>query len=85
MIPRHEHPNPQSVRAEWLNLNGEWEFEKLEFTSWLDYGIVALTDCDGKTLTIHAPDVKAVVAGFIDDEVLDLQDDFTLNEEKDDD
>ncbi len=27
MIPRHEHPNPQSVRAEWLNLNGEWEFE----------------------------------------------------------
>lgn len=65
--------------------DGEWEFEKLEFTSWLDYGIVSLTDCDGKTLTIHAPDVKEVVSGFIDEEVLNLQDDFTLDEEKDDD
>lgn len=24
---RPEHPNPQFVRKEWLNLNGEWEFE----------------------------------------------------------
>ena len=27
MIPRPEHPNPQFERAEWINLNGEWEFE----------------------------------------------------------
>lgn len=27
MIPRPEHPNPQMQREEWLNLNGEWEFE----------------------------------------------------------
>ena len=27
MIPRHEHPTPQAERADWLNLNGEWEFE----------------------------------------------------------
>ena len=26
-IPRPEHPNPQFERANWLNLNGEWEFE----------------------------------------------------------
>ncbi|HIJ74388.1 MAG TPA: beta-galactosidase [Candidatus Hydrogenedentes bacterium] len=25
-IPRPEHPRPQMVRSEWLNLNGEWEF-----------------------------------------------------------
>lgn len=25
-IPRPEHPEPQAVRAEWLNLNGSWEF-----------------------------------------------------------
>ena len=25
-IPRSEHPRPQFVRNEWLNLNGEWEF-----------------------------------------------------------
>ncbi len=27
MIPRAEHPYPQAERAQWLNLNGEWEFE----------------------------------------------------------
>ncbi|MBR6361653.1 MAG: beta-glucuronidase, partial [Clostridia bacterium] len=26
-IPRKEHPNPQSERENWLNLNGEWDFE----------------------------------------------------------
>jgi len=25
-IPRPEHPEPQFVRQQWLNLNGEWEF-----------------------------------------------------------
>jgi len=25
-LPRPEHPNPQAVRSEWLNLNGRWEF-----------------------------------------------------------
>ena len=27
MIPRPEHPNPQFERRDWINLNGEWEFE----------------------------------------------------------
>ncbi len=27
VIPRKEHPNPQSERESWLNLNGEWDFE----------------------------------------------------------
>jgi beta-galactosidase/beta-glucuronidase len=26
-IPRPEYPRPQFIRSEWLNLNGEWEFE----------------------------------------------------------
>lgn len=26
-LPRPEYPRPQLVRDEWLNLNGEWEFE----------------------------------------------------------
>ena len=25
-LARPEYPRPQWVRAEWLNLNGEWEF-----------------------------------------------------------
>ena len=28
MIPRPEYPRPQFVRSEWINLNGEWFFEK---------------------------------------------------------
>ena len=28
IIPRPEYPNPQFERKEWMNLNGEWEFEK---------------------------------------------------------
>lgn len=27
-IPRPEYPRPQMVRGEWMNLNGEWEFER---------------------------------------------------------
>lgn len=26
-LPRNEYPRPQFVRKEWVNLNGEWEFE----------------------------------------------------------
>ena len=26
-IPRAEHPWPQWERANWMNLNGTWEFE----------------------------------------------------------
>lgn len=26
-IPRAEYPRPQLVRSEWINLNGEWDFE----------------------------------------------------------
>jgi len=26
-LPRPEYPRPQMVRSEWMNLNGEWEFE----------------------------------------------------------
>jgi len=26
-IPRPEHPRPQFVRSEWMNLNGQWQFE----------------------------------------------------------
>lgn len=27
-LPRPEYPNPQFARTDWINLNGEWEFEK---------------------------------------------------------
>ena len=30
-IPRPEHPRPDKFRPDWLNLNGEWDFE-FDFT-----------------------------------------------------
>ena len=27
MIPRPEYPRPQFARKDWMNLNGEWQFE----------------------------------------------------------
>ena len=60
--------------------DGEWEREKLEFSSWFDYGIVTLTDYEGQTLKIHAPDIRNVVSGFVDDDVLNLEDDYCFND-----
>ena len=28
IIPRQEYPRPQLIRENWINLNGEWEFER---------------------------------------------------------
>ncbi|EFH82124.1 glycoside hydrolase family 2 protein [Ktedonobacter racemifer] len=39
-IPRPEYPRPQFVRSEWLNLNGEWQFEIDAGDSGLERGLV---------------------------------------------
>src|SRR5688572_1268342 len=39
-IPRPEYPRPQFVRADWLCLNGEWEFEIDGGDSGLERGLV---------------------------------------------
>lgn len=52
----------------------------LYFTSDLDYGIVELKDCSGETLKVHAPDVKKIVKGFIEDDVLESQEEFDWDE-----
>lgn len=58
----------------------ERQLEKLEFSSFFDYGIVALTNYGGAPMTIHAPDIKDVVAGFVDEETLNLLDDYQFDE-----
>ncbi|MFI7068028.1 glycoside hydrolase family 2 protein [Kribbella sp. NPDC050124] len=37
--PRPEHPRPQFVRPEWLNLNGEWQFEIDQADTGLERGV----------------------------------------------
>jgi beta-galactosidase/beta-glucuronidase len=38
-IPRPEYPRPQQVRPDWLNLNGQWEFEIDAGDSGLERGL----------------------------------------------
>jgi beta-galactosidase/beta-glucuronidase len=39
-VPRPEHPRPQCVRPDWLNLNGQWEFEIDQGDSGLERGLL---------------------------------------------
>ncbi len=48
----------------------------LFFTSCYDYGVVELKDWNNETLKVHAPDVKQIVEGFIENEILDSQEEF---------
>ena len=38
-LPRPEYPRPQFVRADWLNLNGQWQFEIDSGDSGLERGL----------------------------------------------
>lgn len=38
-IPRPEYPRPQFVRGDWLNLNGDWQFEVDHGDSGIDRGL----------------------------------------------
>lgn len=40
-IPRPEYPNPQFERENWINLNGEWEFEKDPECNGAERGLVS--------------------------------------------
>jgi beta-galactosidase/beta-glucuronidase len=40
-IPRPEYPRPQFVRADWLCLNGEWQFEIDQADSGLERGLLS--------------------------------------------
>ena len=54
MIYRTEHPNPQFVREEWVNLNGEWDFAIDSGVSGLERGLVG-GEGDGYDRKINVP------------------------------
>ena len=57
-IPRCEHPDPQCERADWLNLNGEWDFEFDFGNSKLEAGILEKKDWEKKILVPFCPESK---------------------------
>ena len=57
-IPRPEHPNPQFERKNWINLNGEWDFEFDFGNSKFESGIVKKDVWDNKIIVPFCPESK---------------------------
>jgi len=57
-IPRYEHPKPQFERADWLNLNGEWDFEFDFGNSKKDAGIIDKKEWGSKIIVPFCPESK---------------------------
>ena len=58
MIPRSEYPRPQLERADWINLNGEWEFEIDRGVSGIARNLFEKAHLDGKITVPFCPESK---------------------------
>ena len=57
-IPRAEHPNPQFERENWLNLNGEWEFEIDNSVSGRERGLQHAEHLKSKIIVPFCPESR---------------------------
>ena len=64
-VPRPEYPRPQFRRAEWLCLNGEWQFETDRGDSGEERGL-AQRDLQGKILAPFCPESARSGVGITD-------------------
>lgn len=55
-IPRPEYPRPQFVRSEWMNLNGEWQFEIDHGCSGRNRGMLEKETLDSKIIVPFCPE-----------------------------
>ncbi len=58
VVPRPEYPRPQMVRGEWLNLNGEWEFEIDHGNSGKDRGLMQADRLEGRIIVPFCPESR---------------------------
>ncbi|MFB3882904.1 MAG: glycoside hydrolase family 2 protein [Armatimonadota bacterium] len=65
-LPRAEYPRPQWVRDEWLNLNGEWEFEEDPELRGEGKGWVSGRRLAGRILVPFAPESRLSGIGKTD-------------------
>jgi len=64
-IPRPEYPRPQFQRADWLNLNGEWEFEIDGGDSGIQRGLLT-NPYTGKITVPFCPESQLSGVGHLD-------------------
>lgn len=65
-IPRPEFPNPQSERKNWLNLNGEWDFEFDFGNSAYDAGILEKKEWSKRITVPFCPESELSGIGYKD-------------------
>lgn len=65
-MPRPEYPRPQFERAEWVNLNGEWNYTFDFVGTGLEKGYPASTGFDGKIIVPFCPESKLSGVGHTD-------------------
>lgn len=65
-IPRPEHPQPLMERADWMNLNGEWDFEFDFGNSGIDRKLYEKTTLDQTILVPFCPESSLSTIGYTD-------------------
>ena len=65
-IPRPEHPNPQMVREQWLNLNGSWDFEMDFEKTGLKRELFKAPGLSGKIRVPFCPESRLSGIGYTD-------------------
>ncbi len=65
-LVKAEYPRPQFVRNEWINLNGEWEFEIDQSVSGKKRELYKAKKLDGHILVPFCPESKLSGVGFKD-------------------
>lgn len=65
-IPRAEYPRPDFYRPDWLNLNGEWQFEIDNSNSGEERGLQNAKSLKGKIILPFAPESELSGVGYKD-------------------
>lgn len=65
-IPRPEYPNPQFERSDWINLNGEWQFEMDQGRSGRERELYKAESLSGKILVPFCPESELSGVGYTD-------------------
>lgn len=65
-IPRPEYPRPQMVREDWMNLNGQWEFQIDSGSSGRERGLPNTKHLSDKIEVPFCPESKLSGVGYTD-------------------
>ena len=66
IIPRPEYPEPQFERTDWINLNGEWEFEIDHSASGRERKLFEASSLSGKIIVPFCPESELSGIGYKD-------------------